>query len=175
MLLVSYFNADLCSLELEQGDWEAWISRFPRILKSLPNLERVIIAGASQSGCGEYDTMMLCCLDLPKLVHLDVSNNGEDMGQCPVLARLILEHGNLKSIVMGENEYEDGQEQLVVEAIRDAAKAKKLVLEELDGLTLNEPQWREILELPTDEGDEREEVFAAMSNQEILAYLKTAY
>ena len=76
---------------------------------------------------------------------------------------------------MGGNDYEEGQQQLVVEAIRDAAKAKRLVLEELDGLILNEPQWREILELPTDEGDEREEVFASMNNQEILAYLKTAY
>lgn len=137
------------------------------MLKALRStLERVILACASQSGCGEYDTMILCCLDLPKLEYLDVSHNYEDMGQCPALARLILEHPTLKSISMGENDYEEGQEELVVEAIRDAAKANKLVLEELEGLTLNEDPWREMLEL----SDE----FIGKTNAEILAFLKTA-
>ncbi len=128
----------------------------------------MIIGGASQyDDCGGYDELIKACLHLPKLEYLDVSNNYEDMGQCPVLARLIRNHGNLKTIVMGGNELGQDQEQFVVEAIRDAAKANKLVLEDLDGLNLKESHWREIL------GIQDCEECSLMSNKEILSYLKS--
>lgn len=163
------FLFEKCSLELEQGDWEAWISRFPYMFKFLPLLKRVVIAGASQSGCGGYDDMIEACLNLPELEYIDCSNNGEDMGQGVALARLIREHPKLKEIRMADNELEEKQEIAVVKAIRDVAIAKKLILEELDGLELNKKKYLSILKL-SDKGNEKP--FKEMSNKEILAFLK---
>lgn len=66
---------------------------------------------------------------------------------------------------MGDNEFEEDQEKLVVDAIRNAAKSKKLTLEKLEGIDLNDDHWRKVLKIPKKAGD--------MTNEQILAYLKT--
>jgi hypothetical protein len=68
-------HGNFTSLELEQnGDWEAWLSRFPRLMKRNPHLKRVVMAGAPQCGCEGYAEMIYVCTFLLELEHLDVSS-----------------------------------------------------------------------------------------------------
>lgn len=155
------------SLELQGGDWEAWISRFPRIFRSLPKLKRISIAQAAQCGLGGYDKLIYACLYCPELEYLDCSCNEEDMGQGPAVAALILRHPSLKTVFMGANELGADAQAHVVRAIKEAADSMKLVLEDLDGIELHFDRWREMLGLPND--DLR---FRTMRNRDILSYLR---
>jgi hypothetical protein len=157
-----------CSFALEGGDWEAWLSRFPRIFKFNPKLKRVVIASASQSGCGGYDDLIYAILEnCPEVEYLDVSENYEDQGQGPALAAIIKKHPSIKHIEMGGNDLEEENESIIVKAIRQAAEDHTLVLEELGGLDLKEAKWRKILGLSAD--------FKDASNKDILAHLRIAH
>ena len=72
-------------------------------------MKRVIIAGAPQSGCDGYDTLLKTCMKLTELEYLDCSNNEEDMNQALPLARLIQNHKTLKTIIMGQNDLDEEQ------------------------------------------------------------------
>ncbi len=76
-------HGNFTSLTLLEGDWEAWIGRFPRIIKCNPHLKRVVLAGCAQSGCDGYDRMIYACTFLRELEHLDVS------GKCTCVCRCL--------------------------------------------------------------------------------------
>lgn len=154
-----------CSFEIIPGDWEAYILHFPRIFKANPKLKRIVIAGASQSGCGGYLQLIRSCTFCPELEYLDCSNNYENMGQAVGVAELILQHRSLKKVVMGDpEELHDSDYASVVKAIKKAANSSTLVLEDLEGFDLNKAKWRKRLGLSNE--------FERSTNAEILMHLK---
>ncbi|KAL6061263.1 Low molecular weight neuronal intermediate filament-like [Balamuthia mandrillaris] len=159
-------HGNFTSLTLVGGDWEAWLGRFPRLMKRNPHLRRVILSGCPQSGCEGYDRMIYACHFLRELEHLDVSDNYEEMGQAKAVAFLIdKDHPSLRSVNLANNELEDEHLEAVVRAVKKAAQRKTLILESLAGIDLNDKQWLKVLGLRSTE-------FGDKSNEDILRHLR---
>jgi hypothetical protein len=151
------------SFELEGGDWECWIYRFGRILRSLPHLKRVVVSQASQCGCGDFDThLILPCLHLPELEYLDCSGNECEEGLSAALAQLIRKCPNLKTIQAYECGFEEDDEDNIVLAVKEAAEKGSLGLEKFYGVDL--AMYQEVLGL-TDSP-------ATADNKELLQHLR---